>query len=389
MKIGIVGMGPAGLMVVSQLAKAGNEVHFYDHKKAGGRKFLVAGNGGFNLTHSEEITSFIEKYDQKFIQKAVKEFDNNDWINFLEKELKIPTFIGSSGKIFPEKGIKPITVLYNWLNYLTHYGATFHYEHSLLDFYSNSLTLIHHDKTIKQEFDYVIIALGGGSWKTTGSTAEWIDLFKNKKINCVPLVASNSGFEINDWEKFKEIEGQTIKNVMVSYESETKEGDIVISSYGLEGTPIYYMNRSFRNNPKEALKIDLKPTKTIEEIKTVLANSKNFTEGLRKLKLSKGTIQFLKLFLSKEEFTSIENLTSYIKNLQITPQSLRPIDEVISTAGGVSINEINTNFELKNIQGVYTCGEMLDWDAPTGGYLIQACVSSGYKVAQSIISKTN
>ena len=231
--------------------------------------------------------------------------------------------------------------------------------------------------------------MGGGSWKTTGSTAEWIDLFKNKKINCVPLVASNSGFEINDWEKFKEIEGQTIKNVMVSYESETKEGDIVISSYGLEGTPIYYMNRSFRNNPKEALKIDLKPTKTIEEIKTVLANSKNFTEGLRKLKLSKGTIQFLKLFLSKEEFTSIENLTSSIKNLQITPQSLRPIDEVISTAGGVSINEINTNFELKNIQGVYTCGEMLDWDAPTGGYLIQACVSSGYKVAQSIISKTN
>ena len=388
MKIGIVGMGPAGLMVGSQLAKAGNEVHFYDHKKAGGRKFLVAGNGGFNLTHSEEITSFIEKYDQKFIQKAVKEFDNNDWINFLEKELKIPTFIGSSGKIFPEKGIKPITVLYNWLNYLTHYGATFHYEHSLLDFDSSSLTLKHHDKTIKQEFDHVIIALGGGSWKTTGSTAEWIDLFKNKKINCVPLVASNSGFEINDWEKFKEIEGQTIKNVMVSYESETKEGDIIISSYGLEGTPIYYMNRSFRNNPKEALKIDLKPTKTIEEIKTVLATSKNFTEGLRKLKLSKGTIQFLKLFLSKEVFTSLEDLANSIKNLQIIPQALRPINEVISTAGGVSMNEINTNFELKNIQGVYICGEMLDWDAPTGGYLIQACVASGHKVAQSILLKT-
>lgn len=389
MKIGIVGMGPAGLMAGSQLAKAGYEVHFYDHKKAGGRKFLVAGNGGFNLTHSEGIISFIEKYDKVLIQQAIKEFDNNDWRVFLEKEIKVPTFIGSSGKIFPEKGIKPITVLYNWLNYLIHYGATFHYEHSLLYFDSNSITLKYQGETIKQEFDYVIIALGGGSWKTTGSTAEWVDLFKSKKIDCVPLEASNSGFEINGWEKFKEIEGQTIKNVVVSHGEVAKEGDIVISSYGLEGTPIYYMNRSFRNNPKEALKIDLKPTKAIEEIKTVLATSKNFTEGLRKLKLSKGTIQFLKLFLSKEVFTSMEDLANSIKNLQITPQSLRPIDEVISTVGGVSMNEINSNFELKKIKDVYICGEMLDWDAPTGGYLIQACVASGNKVAQSILSKTN
>ncbi|MDB0011392.1 NAD(P)/FAD-dependent oxidoreductase [Crocinitomicaceae bacterium] len=389
MKIGIVGMGPAGLMAGSQLAKAGNEIHLFDHKKAAGRKFLVAGNGGFNLTHSEEIISFIEKYDKALIQQAVKEFDNNDWRVFLEKEIKVPTFIGSSGKIFPEKGIKPITVLYNWLNYLTHYGATFHYEHSLLDFDSSSITIKYQGETIKQEFDYVIIALGGGSWRTTGSTAEWVDLLKSKKIDCVPLVASNSGFEINGWEKFKEIEGQTIKNVVVSHGEETKEGDIVISSYGLEGTPIYYMNRSFRNNPKEALKIDLKPTKAIEEIKTVLATSKNFTEGLRRLKLSKGTIQFLKLFLSKEVFTSMEDLANSIKNLQITPQSLRPIDEVISTVGGVSMNEINSNFELKKIKDVYICGEMLDWDAPTGGYLIQACVASGNKVAQSILSKTN
>ena len=148
------------------------------------------------------------------------------------------------------------------------------------------------------------------------------------------------------------------------------------------------MNRNFRNNPKESLNIDLKPTKTIEEIKTVLATSKNFTEGLRKLKLSKGTIQFLKLFLSKEVFTSMEDLANSIKKLQITPQALRPIDEVISTVGGVSMAEVNSNFELKNKTGVYICGEMLDWDAPTGGYLIQACVSSGYKVAQSILEKS-
>jgi uncharacterized flavoprotein (TIGR03862 family) len=388
MKIGIVGMGPAGLMVGSQLAKAGHEVHLYDHKKAAGRKFLVAGNGGFNLTHSEELTSFIQKYDQAFIQEAVQEFDNNDWRTFLEKEIKIPTFIGSSGKIFPEKGIKPITVLYNWLNYLNYYKASFHYEHSLVDFDSNSITIKHHEETKKLEFDKVIIALGGGSWKTTGSTAEWVELFKKKEIECVPLEASNSGFESNNWGKFNGIEGQIIKNVAVFFGEESKEGDVVISSYGLEGTPIYYMNRSFRNNPLEKLKIDLKPTKTMEEIKTTLSKSKNFTEGLKKLKLSKGTIQFLKLFLTKETFISLEELAKSIKNLQITPNSLRPIDEVISTVGGVSMAEINSNFELKNKKGVYLCGEMLDWDAPTGGYLIQACVSSGYKVAQSILKKS-
>ena len=388
MKIGIVGMGPSGLMAGSQLAKAGHEVHFFDHKKAAGRKFLVAGNGGFNLTHSEEVKSFINKYDKELIQKAVQEFDNNDWRTFLEKELKVPTYIGSSGKIFPEKGIKPITVLYNWLNYLKYYKASFHYEHSLVDFDFNSITIKHQEDTKKLEFDKVIIGLGGGSWKMTGSTAEWIELFNNKKIECKPLIASNSGFEINHWEKFKDVEGQTIKNVVVSFGEEKKEGDIVISSYGLEGTPIYYMNRNFRNNPTGKLKIDLKPTKTMEEIKTSLSKSKNFTEGLRKLKLSKGTIQFLKLFLSKEEFLSLNDLANSIKYFQVYPNSLRPIDEVISSVGGVSMAEVNSNFELKNKTGVYICGEMLDWDAPTGGYLIQACVSSGYKVAQSILEKS-
>ena len=148
------------------------------------------------------------------------------------------------------------------------------------------------------------------------------------------------------------------------------------------------MNRNFRNNPTGKLKIDLKPTKTMEEIKTSLSKSKNFTEGLRKLKLSKGTIQFLKLFLSKEEFLSLNDLANSIKYFQVYPNSLRPIDEVISSVGGVSMAEVNSNFELKNKTGVYICGEMLDWDAPTGGYLIQACVSSGYKVAQSILEKS-
>lgn len=381
-------MGPAGLMAGSQLAKAGHEVHFYDHKKAAGRKFLVAGNGGFNLTHSEELESFISKYEGEIIQKAVETFTNDDWRKFLEKEIKIPTYIGSSGKIFPEKGIKPITVLYNWMNYLTHYKATFHYEHQFVDFNENQLILSHEGNIITEKFDQIILALGGGSWKMTGSTAEWFPILEVKGIRCNPLQSSNSGLEFDDWDKFKAIEGQTIKNIIVSYLEHRKEGDIVVSSYGLEGTPIYYMNRVFRKDNSRKLMIDFKPTKTLDEIQTILKSAVNNTEGLKQLKLSKTTIQFLKLSLSKDMFTSIESLSSSIKAFEIQPKSLRPIDEVISTVGGIDLKELRTDFKLNNHKNVYVCGEMLDWDAPTGGYLIQACVASGYVVAQSIISKS-
>ena len=381
-------MGPAGLMAGSQLAKAGHDVHFYDHKKAAGRKFLVAGNGGFNLTHSEELDSFISKYEGEIIQNAVKSFTNDYWIKFLDQEIKIPTYIGSSGKIFPEKGIKPITVLYNWMNYLTHYKAIFHYEHQFVDFDENQLILSHEGKIITENFDHIILALGGGSWKMTGSTAEWIPILAAKEIHCNPLKSSNSGFETDDWDKFKTIEGQTIKNIVVSYLEDRKEGDIVVSSYGLEGTPIYYMNRAFRKDSTLKLLIDFKPTKSIEEIQKTLKSAVNFTEGLKQLKLSKTAIQFLKLSLSKETFTSLESLSRSIKEFEIQPKSLRPIDEVISTVGGIDLKEVSTDFELNKHKDVYVCGEMLDWDAPTGGYLIQACVSSGYVVAQSILSKS-
>jgi len=388
LKIGIVGMGPAGLMAGSQLAKSGHDVHFFDHKKAAGRKFLVAGNGGFNLTHSENLEDFILKYDQELIQKSVLNFSNHKWITFLNKELKINTYIGSSGKIFPEKGIKPITVLYNWLNYLTHYGATFHYEHQLLNFDHQYLYLNHLGNPLQLKFDVIILALGGGSWKITGSTGEWMSLFEENQIKCEPFQASNSGFEFENWAKFQELEGQTIKNIRVRYQSTEKEGDIVVSNYGLEGTPIYYLNRAYREHPNEVLFIDFKPTKTIDEIVAILTKAKNKTEGLKQLKLSKTTIQLLKLRLTKDEFTSISSLSSCIKNLKLQPFGLRPIDEVISTSGGVSIDEINDSYQLKKFPTIYACGEMINWDAPTGGYLIQGCVSSGVSVAEGVEKNT-
>ena len=235
-------------------------------------------------------------------------------------------------------------------------------------------------------FDFLVFALGGASWSKTGSIGTWLSLFERKGIICKLFEASNSGFEMPDWHKIADsLEGQTIKNCEVKFDNLQKKGDFVISKYGLEGTPIYYMNKAFRSNKNGCLFIDLKPTKTKEEITTILSKSKNITEGLKNLNLSKTAIQFVKLHTSKEEFSSPEQLSEMIKAMKFTPTSLRPIDEVISTIGGISMDAINPDFRLKNFEHIYTCGEMLDWDAPTGGYLIQGCVSSGHFVASTIL----
>lgn len=386
-KICIVGMGPAGLMAGTVLLQRGFEVHFFDHKKAAGRKFLVAGHGGFNLTHSEEKNAFIQKYNQPIIQNAFESFDNTDWINWLEKEIDIKTFVGSSGKIFPLKGIKPIEVLTNWMTKIINLGGQFHYSHELTNFTSTTVTFSKNNQLIHTSFDFLILAIGGASWSKTGSTGTWLSLIESKGVQCKPFEASNSGFEMADWTKTAELlEGQTLKNIEIHFDNLTRKGDIVIADYGLEGAPVYFVNKAFRENRAGALEIDLKPTKTKEEIIKILHASKNSTEGLKQLNLSKTAIQLLKLHTKKDEFSTPEILAGIIKGLKFKPASLRPVDEVISTVGGISTAAVTDNFQLKNFKTIFVCGEMLDWDAPTGGYLIQGCVSSGY-VAGTAISR--
>jgi hypothetical protein len=383
-KVGIVGMGPAGLMAGTVLLQEGFEVHFFDHKKAAGRKFLVAGHGGFNLTHSESIEFFQEKYNHTYLKNAFHQFDNEDWRNWLHSKIGIETFVGSSGKIFPLKGIKPIEVLSNWLDKIISLGGKFNYSHKLIDFSEKEVVFSHNENDINFSFDYLVLALGGASWKKTGSTGEWKELLESKNIECINFEASNSGFEIENWQKMADMEGQTLKNTDTSFGSISRKGDVVISSYGLEGTPIYYVNKEFRENNSGFVSIDLKPTKTQEEIIEILLKSKNTTEGLKNLNLPKTAIQLLKKWTTKEEFSSVSIISSIIKNMKFKPTSLRPIDEVISTIGGISMASITEDFQLKNYPSIYCCGEMLDWDAPTGGYLIQGCVSSGFAAGKAI-----
>lgn len=378
----IIGAGPAGLMAAQQLALKGFGVHVYEQNKAAARKFLVAGNGGFNLSHSEEIESFLNKYDAREIQAIVKNFDNQKVIQWLS-DLGITTYVGSSGKIFPTKNFKPIHVLKAWLDALEKLGVTIHYDHTFLDFDAAEVYLKSNDQNFSIKYSKLILAMGGGSWKKTGSDAKWVETLSQKNIEITPLESANSGY--NTEIKFHQLQGQYLKNIKVSFEENSKIGEIVFTKYGIEGSPIYYMNRFTRkHNFPVTINIDLKPNLSEAEILEQLKGTEKISSVLkRNLKLSTTAINLLKT-LDKESYLDIENLSKTIKKFPIEVLSFRPIDEVISTSGGVAFSELNSNLELKKFPNVYCAGEMIDWEAPTGGYLLQACFSSGCWVANSI-----
>ncbi len=385
LSIGIVGTGPAALMAGTALAESGQQVHFFDQSKAPARKFLVAGHGGFNLTHSENIEEFISKYDRDTMRSCVSHFTNCDFIDFLKK-IGIETYVGSSGKIFPVRGVKPIEVLNAWLDHLKRLGAQFDLEHRLVDFDASSITLDYKGALKEYTFDRIIFALGGGSWSRTGSDGKWTALFRAKGIPVMDLAASNSGFELAGVEKLESYAGQSIKNCKAFSDSIEKYGDVVLTDYGIEGAPIYALNREYRNDKK--IYLDLKPTLLSDEIENKLAKGVNVTEALKAMKLSKGAVGILKAWLSKEEFLDRSALAPRIKKLELPISGIRPLDEVISSVGGISSEAIGPNFELVKYPGIFCVGEMVDWDAPTGGYLIQGCVSSGMKAARSIIDQS-
>jgi len=381
MKICIIGTGPAGLMAGYQLLKRGMEVQFYDQKKVAGRKFLVAGNGGFNLTHSKKLDEFIPNYNHIKIQQAVLEFNNHATIQWLQ-EIGIPTFVGSSGKIFPQKGIKPIEVLDAWLTKIEGLGGTFHFEHRFIDWGESFAQFEVKNQNVTVYYDKIIFGLGGASWKKTGSDGGWTTAFVKNGIQLIPFQASNAG--MNSESVTKELEGLILKNCRVTLGSESILGEVLFTAYGLEGSPIYALNDSFRRGHKK-LKIHLKPCVDNRQILDVLSNTElNRSQQLKKLKIPSAVINLFKSKLTKEEYLSNQHLLEIITSLTFNIQSLRPIDEAISSVGGVSMNDVNDSFKLVHHSNHYAIGEMLDWDAPTGGYLLQACFSMGAKVAKSI-----
>ena len=385
MKISIVGAGPASLMVATQFINTHHEVTIYEQKKTAGRKFLVAGKGGFNLTHTGELSDFITCFSHQRIRNIIPNFTNHHFIDWLDK-IGIPTYVGSSGKVFPINSIKPYQVLETWINYLKEGGVKFEFNSKMVDFSSNSITIDSLDGLKCVETDKLVVGLGGNSWTKTGSDGNWVNCFKEKGINMVPFKAANCGVHtdlplsfLDKWN------GHTIKNIVISTTNNSKKGEIRITTYGLEGAPIYHLIPYLRFQ-NSLLLLDFKPTFDQAKVAEILMSEKNCSLGLKKLNLPALVIELIKKCLTKDQFLDKSFLSNYVKHFPISCESFRPIEEAISVAGGVAWEELNKNFSLIKYPNVYLVGEMLDWEAPTGGYLIHGAVASGYYVGQNIIS---
>lgn len=393
--IAIIGAGPASLMLAASLDAALFDITIYEQKKAIARKFLVAGDGGLNITHSEALQSFIQKYTPAdFIKPYLEYFSNIDFQKWLQS-IGIDTFTGTSKRVFPLKNIKPIEVLNAIENAVIKNNVVIKTEHKWLGWNDNNALIFESKGNLESvNANIVVFGLGGGSWAKTGSDGNWCELFKSKSIQVIPFQASNCAFKI-DWnqEIITQIEGKALKNISISCDDKTIFGEAVLTNFGIEGNAVYAHSNSIRNQINEngfaEIYIDFKTNVTVENIVTKLKSNRkssiSFTKHIEnQLNLTKQQIVLLKNYLDKESFNDIEILAKTIKNFPLQLTDLAPIDEAISTVGGVCLSEINTDFELKSLPNHYCIGEMLNWDAPTGGYLLQACFSMGKYLANSL-----
>ena len=391
--IAIIGAGPAGLRAAEVAASAGAQVSVFDSKPSAGRKFLIAGKSGLNLTHHEPWEQFLEKYNGHELptslwNKILTSFDNQS-LRQWATDLGINTFVASSGKVFPEE-MKAAPLLKRWIDQLRSSGVNFNFRNHFIDFQHTD----HHikinfstpDGPSEQSFDKLIFALGGGSWKNTGSTGDWVKIFQAHHIKTSPLTPSNCGWEV-DWDTdfIQENEGLPLKNLNVKASSESRHGELVITRYGLEGGPIYRLGPALRQLAKPQITIDFKPSHSEEQLIAKMESAKRnlIHEAKLRWKLNSPTHALLQHRFQQTETFLTEDLAKSIKNFTIPLTNPRPIDEVISSAGGVQWSELDEHLMLKKFPNIYCIGEMLDWDAPTGGYLLQACFATGTWVGKS------
>ena len=388
-RIAIIGSGPSAFLLAAFLDAEKFSVTIYEKNKTAGRKFLVAGKGGFNLTHSEPINQLIKRYTPNdLLEKALLNFTNVQFRNWL-KQIGVPTYIGSSKRVYPRQGIKPIEVMNSILKHLKEKGIVIKYEHTFSDWDDNENPIIN-NKTIQT--DYTVFSLGGGSWKVTGSDGNWLDTFSKRGIKTKPFQASNCGYQVAWKESFiQKHEGTPLKNITISCNNRIQKGEAVITKFGLEGNSIYGLGPQIRDqlltDSKATVFIDFKPSLTAEKIhsKIILSNHKNTTDILKKeLKLSSPIIDLLKISTSKATYLNAELVSKNIKKFPIQIVNTASVDEAISTVGGIDLKAVSENFELKKMSNQFCIGEMLDWDAPTGGYLLQASASTGVYLAKHL-----
>ncbi len=409
--VAVIGGGPAGLMAAQELAQAGYAVHVFDAMPSVGRKFLLAGKGGLNLTHSEGPDTFAGRYGARraAIESLLQGF-GPEALRAWAEGLGVETFVGTSGRVFP-KDMKAAPLLRAWLQRLRRpasgQGVVFHMRHRWLGWTHSAAPKQgepHHlsfdtpDGPSEVAVSAVVLALGGGSWSRLGSNGAWVPLLAQQGVAVAPLLPANCGFDVKPgWTEFfaSRFAGQPFKSVAISVDDGqgkvfTRKGEFVATATGVEGSVIYAASSLLRDaiarDDQASFKLDLLPDMPLERVLAEVQHprgTRSLSSHLKsRLRLDGIKSAILHELLPKDAFQDTTQLANAIKGLTITLGAARPLDEAISTAGGVLFEVLTPELMLEQLPGVFCAGEMLDWEAPTGGYLLQASFATGYRAGR-------
>ena len=387
----VIGSGPAGLMAAERLAAAGVGVRVMDGMPSVGRKFLLAGIGGLNLTHAEPTPAFSARYAERepMIAPLLAQF-GAEALRAWAAELGTRTFVGSSGRVFPTD-MKAAPLLRAWLARLRASGVAFHMRHRWLGWREEKLLFATPAGEQLFAADAVVLALGGASWARLGSDGAWVPWLRERGVEVAPLEASNCGFDVAWSAHFTQrFAGEPLKNVAASFVSDqdaprARAGECVVSQHGIEGSLVYAfsapLRRAIAAQGKATLRLDLAPAKATERVRQEIQHPRGSRSMASHLQSRAGITgvkaAMLREVLGADGYTDAEKVAAAIKALPIECTAPRPIDEAISSAGGVRFEAMNASLMLQALPGVFCAGEMLDWEAPTGGYLLTACFASG------------
>jgi len=391
-KLAIIGGGSAGLALACFLDSGLYDVTIYERNVAVGRKFLVAGKGGFNLTHSEHMDSLIQRYaPEQCMNLPLSAFTNEHFRAWL-LSIGIPTFVGSSGRVFPVRGTKPIEVLNAITDVLSNKRVVIENRMMWMGWNQEGNLLFENGTIISP--DVTVFALGGASWQRTGSDGVWLPIFQKRQIPTTPFEPANVGYLIAWPDDFiNKCEGLPLKNIAVRTQKLKKLGELLITKKGLEGSAIYYLTDKISSQLREVgeaqVYIDLKPSISMSRMKEKLklhhGSKSDFLRSVVKLEPTK--IMLLKSYLSKEQYLDDRIMIQSIKALPLKITGTDVMDKAISTVGGVCSKIMSDDYQITELKDTYAIGEMLDWNAPTGGYLLQACFSMGYHLASLLNCK--
>jgi uncharacterized flavoprotein (TIGR03862 family) len=395
--VAIIGGGPAGLMAAEVLSQAGIRVDLYDGMPSVGRKFLLAGVGGMNITHSEAYPAFLSRYAERAPQIAplLRSFDADALCTWIH-DLGIETFIGSSGRVFPTD-MKAAPLLRAWLKRLRDSGVVIHTRHRWLGWDEHgALRIDSPEGEITVKPDATLLALGGGSWSRLGSDGAWMLPLEQRGVGLAPLQPSNCGFEVQAWSELmvSKFAGAPLKNIAIGLNDDIPRlGECVITATGIEGSLIYALSAPIREAINQygaaVVHIDLLPGRPVDKLQAALSKPRGSRSMAKHLHSQIG-IDGVKAALLREltdaaTFADPALLARAIKALPLTLVKTRPLDEAISSAGGVTFEAMDERLMLKALPGVFCAGEMLDWEAPTGGYLLTGCFASGRAAGLGIL----